>query len=144
MGEPTSGAQAYAKTHAHEMDDHVIAFESDMGTRNIWGWGFSGSEMAYMIVKKINELFLYSPLDIKNVQFDQGEMTDTEPLLNGYKVPAMRNLVGESADDRYYFTYHHSAGDTVSVLEPEAMDKNVAAIACLFYIIADLPNKLPK
>jgi len=37
-------------------------------------------------------------------------------------VPAFRNLVNETADDKYYFSYHHSAGDSVSILNTTMMD----------------------
>lgn len=143
MGEETQGANVYAKTHSDELVDHVISFESDSGTRNIWGWGFSGNDKAFAIVSKINELFVSKALNTTSMNFNDGVMVDTSPLF-AKGVPSMRNLVNETPDDNYYFTYHHSAGDTVNVLEPDAMDKNVAAIASMFYIIADLPYRLPR
>jgi carboxypeptidase Q len=144
MGEPTSGAQAYARTHKNEMDDHVIAFESDLGTRKIHGWGFSGDEKAYAIVKTLNQLFLNETLNLTHVDYNQGVMTDTEPLYEKYKVPVMRNLIQDTPDSEYYFTYHHSAGDNINILDADDMDSNVAAIASMFYILGSVPAKLPK
>lgn len=43
-----------------------------------------------------------------------------------------------------YFAYHHSAGDTIDVLDPDDMDSNVKAIASLLYIIADLDERFPR
>ncbi len=144
MGEPTSGAQAYANTHQKEMNDHVIAFESDLGTRKIHGWGFSGNEKAYAIVKTLNELFLKESLNVSHVDYNQGVMTDTEPLYEKYNIPVMRNLVQDSADNQFYFTYHHSAGDNINILDANDMDSNVAAIASIFYILGNVPANLPR
>ena len=143
MGEQTNGANAYLKSHEAEMKDHIIAFESDMGTRQIHGWGFTGADISYAIVNKINELFLQDTLNTTHVDFNQGEMADTNPLYLAHKIPMMRNLVNETSDDKYYFKYHHSAADSMNVLDADDMDSNVAAIASLFYIIGDLPARLP-
>jgi carboxypeptidase Q len=143
MGEDTSGANAYVNRHKDEMKDHVLAFESDAGTKNIHGWGFSGNRKAYAVVKTINQLFLMENLNVTHVDFGQGEMVDTGPLLKKYNIPVMRNLIRDTPDESYYFTYHHSAGDSMNVLDPDDMDSNVAAIASLFYIVGDLPVRLP-
>lgn len=41
-GGSLSGASQYANDHKDEMNDHVIAFESDLGSRTPVAWGFSG------------------------------------------------------------------------------------------------------
>ena len=55
----------------------------------------------------------------------------------------MRNIYKDPNDD-YYFRYHHSAGDTMNILDPDQMDSNVFAISSMMYIIADNPERLPK
>lgn len=70
-------------------------------------------------------------------------MVDTEPL-NLEGVPTMRNLVDDLDDTHpYYFTFHHSAGDSMDILSPEWMDENVVAIASMMFIIADMETRLP-
>lgn len=49
----------------------------------------------------------------------------------------MANVVEDSSDHRYYFSYHHSAGDSMSMMNPEDMDSNVVGIASMFYILGD-------
>jgi carboxypeptidase Q len=144
MGEINSGANIYAQTHANEMDNHIIAFESDSGTKKLNGWGFSGSDTSYVIVKKINELFLQNTINTTQVKFNDGEMVDTGPLYEKFNIPVMRNLIDDTPDEKYYFTYHHSAGDSMNILDADDMDSNVVGIASLFYVIADLPIKLPR
>lgn len=62
---------------------------------------------------------------------------DTEPL--GDKgVPVFDNMIQDTPDHSYYFRYHHSAGDTLSIMDPDDMDSNVVGIAAFLYILADL------
>jgi carboxypeptidase Q len=44
MSLPDSGAHQYAKIHAGE--NHILAFESDLGTTKPYGFGFTGSDSA--------------------------------------------------------------------------------------------------
>jgi len=44
----------------------------------------------------------------------------------------------------FYFTYHHSAGDSMYMMSPSDMDDNVVAIASLFYLIANADTTLPR
>lgn len=43
-GGSKSGAAQYANDHLHEMDNHVFAFENDLGSRTPVAWGFTGGE----------------------------------------------------------------------------------------------------
>jgi carboxypeptidase Q len=53
-------------------------------------------------------------------------------------VPIFANNVNDTEDSHYYFKYHHSAGDTMEIINPDDLDSNVVGIAALLYIIADL------
>ena len=74
---------------------------------------------------------------------DNGEAADTGPLLST-GIPVMANIVNDTLDHRYYFTYHHSAGDSMLVMNPDEMDSNVIGIAALFYILADLDTTIQR
>ena len=41
----------------------------------------------------------------------------------------MRNIVEENETYDYYFTYHHSAGDSMYIMDKDDLDDNVRAIA---------------
>ena len=56
----------------------------------------------------------------------------------------MANLVDDNEDHDYYFTTHHSAGDSMSVIDPDELDSNVVGLAAMFYILADLENTIPR
>jgi carboxypeptidase Q len=143
MGGPYAGNQAYVKQHLHEMDKHVVAFESDEGTNNIYGFGFTGGPNGFDIVNSIGEYY-FRDLNASRILFGEGNMTDTRPLLEGFGIPSMRNLVEDTEDKSYYFTYHHSAGDSMNVMDPNDMDRNVIVIAGMLFIIADIPFAIPR
>jgi carboxypeptidase Q len=61
---------------------------------------------------------------------------DTGPLRD-LGIPTMANVVQDTPDHRYYFTYHHTAGDSITMMNATEMDSNVAGFASLFFILAD-------
>jgi carboxypeptidase Q len=52
--------------------------------------------------------------------------------------------IGLQVDGTRYFWYHHSEGDTLDKLDPAEVARCVAAMAVLAYVIADLPERLPR
>jgi carboxypeptidase Q len=50
----------------------------------------------------------------------------------------MTNLIEDNKNHDYYYTYHHSAGDTMSIMNADDLDSNVVGVAAMFYILADL------
>lgn len=62
---------------------------------------------------------------------------DTEAL-GPLGVPRFCNIIRDTPDHSYYFRYHHSAGDSMSMMNSTEMDSNVVGIAAFLFIIADL------
>lgn len=60
-----------------------------------------------------------------------------EPLFEK-GVPIFKNLIADTPDHFFYFKYHHSAGDSMTMMDPEDLDSNVVGIAAFLFIIADL------
>jgi carboxypeptidase Q len=143
FGVSASGGYAYMRTHQNEMDKHVVAFESDIGSTDIYGFAFNGGNKGFQIIKTIGQMY-FGEYGADLVTYGNAENSDNEPLFDNYKIPQMRNLIRDTEDDRYYFTYHHSAGDSMSIMNPFEMDRNVALIAGMMYIIADLPGPIPR
>jgi len=55
-------------------------------------------------------------------------------------VPALAYL----GDPGRYFVIHHTAADTVERIAPEEVSKAAAAIAVMSYVVADMPERLPR
>lgn len=48
-------------------------------------------------------------------------------------------------DDLYkYFSFHHSRGDTITVMDPKQMNVAAALWAVVSYVVADLEEMLPR
>jgi len=142
FGDDSSGAQAYVRTHIKEMDKHILGFESDFGTTQLLGFGFTGSSAATQIVSYIASTYL-KDLNSTAISSD-GESQDVSPLYENFKIPMMNNYIKHDKLSEDYFKYHHSSIDNMSVLNPDTMDENVRGIAAMLFIIADLPTALPR
>jgi carboxypeptidase Q len=132
------GAEAYAAAHASEVSKHVLAMESDNGAFNPKGYVLSASDSAAAVVRQVAELL--QAIDATGVQqVPESPAADITPLAEA-GVPAMELDVEGSK----YFWYHHSEGDTLDKLDPAELARCVAAMAVMAYVVADLPDGLPR
>lgn len=51
---------------------------------------------------------------------------------------------GFRVDGSRYFWYHHTAADTADKLDPEEVQRGVAAMAIFAYVVAEMPEALPR
>jgi carboxypeptidase Q len=131
-----AGALAYRDTHGAELERHVLALESDAGVFRPLGFGFSGSDSAYQIVRWLGSLL--APIDADSIVRGGGG-ADIGPLIQR-GVPGMGLVV----DGTRYFWYHHTEADTPDKLNPAELAKCVAALAVMAYVAADLEQPLPR
>lgn len=130
------GGNAYRDAHRAELDKHVAAIESDGGTFKFRGFGFTGSDPAYGVVRQIGRLL--RPLGADTV-FIGGGGADIGPIMQ-LGVPGLAHLV----DGTRYFWYHHTEADNVDKIDPRELAENVAAMAVMAYVLAEMPNPLPR
>jgi carboxypeptidase Q len=130
------GGSAYRDAHAAELARHVVAIESDGGVFRPLGFGFTGSDSAFAVVTEVGHLL--AGIGAGAVTRGGGG-TDIEAVM-GRGVPGM----GLNDDGTRYFWYHHSDADTVDKLDPREMSACVAAMAVMAYVLADLPEQLPR
>lgn len=130
------GGQAYRDTHRNELEKHVAAIESDGGTFKFRGFGFTGSDSAFAIVNQISRLL--RPLGVDSATVGGGG-ADIEPIME-LGVPGLSHNV----DGSRYFWYHHTEADNVDKIDPRELAENVAAMAVMAYVLADLPAPLPR
>jgi carboxypeptidase Q len=124
------GAQAYRDAHRGELPKHLVAIESDGGVFRPTGFGFTGPDSARAVVHRIATL-------LRRVGADSigptGGGADIAPLMQ-LGVPGMSHNV----DATRYFWYHHTAADNVDKLDPREVAMNVAAMAVMAWMIAEL------
>jgi len=131
------GGNGYRDQHAVEAANHVMAFESDSGVFAPARLGFTGSDAAQKIVADIGTLLV--PLGLQDVG-PGGGGADIGPISTLGKVPMM----AYSGDATKYFTIHHTPADTVDRIDPAEVSKAAAGIAAMIYVVADMPQVLPK
>jgi carboxypeptidase Q len=131
------GGNAYRDAHAEEAANHVFALESDSGVFAPARLGFSGSDAARKIISEIATLLV--PIGMQDV-VPGGGGADIGPIAVLGKVPMM----AYAGDPTKYFTIHHTPADTVDRIDPQEVSKAAAAIATMVYVIADMPQALPR
>jgi carboxypeptidase Q len=130
------GGTGYRDAHADEVDRHVLAIETDGGVFAPQGFGFQGSDSAFALVRAVGPLL---------ERIGAGAITrggggaDIGPLMRE-GVPGM----GLNVDGTRYFWYHHSDADTIDKLDPREMGLCVAALAVMAYVVAEMPETLPR
>lgn len=130
------GGRAYRDAHADELENHVLAMESDAGVFKPEGFGFQGTPEALAILQEIAALL--EPIEANSVREGHGG-ADISPLIKE-GVPGMGlRVAGEK-----YFWYHHTAADTFDKLDPGELNLCVAALAVMAYVAADMPERLPR
>jgi carboxypeptidase Q len=131
------GAAAYGDKYASTAANHVFALESDSGVFWPSVLGFSGSAGARMVARDI--MSLLTPLGFGDMVAGGGG-ADIGPISQAGNVPTMA-YIGEATK---YFTIHHTAADTVERIAPEDVSRAAAAIAIVSYVVAEMPERLPR
>ncbi|MBI3050398.1 MAG: M20/M25/M40 family metallo-hydrolase [Acidobacteria bacterium] len=131
------GATAYATRHAAHASNHVFALEADSGVFNPASLGFSGSAAARNLVRDIATLL--APLGLSDIVAGGGG-ADIGPIAQAGNAPMMAYLGNAGR----YFAIHHTPADTIERIAPEEVSKAAAAIAVMAYVIAEMPERLPR
>ena len=125
------GAFAYAKQHENNLENHVLATESDFGAQTIWQIVSNVNPQATILVDEIAKIL--SPLGIVRGGSDVvGGGPDIIPLA-AKGVPTIR--LNQNGHD--YFDLHHTPDDTLDKIDPDELAQNIAAYAASIYLLAD-------
>ena len=130
------GGTGYRDAHAAELANHILAIESDGGVFRPTGFGFTGSDSAFALVRRIGALL--RPIGADSITRGGGG-ADIGPIMQR-GVPGM----GLQVDGTRYFWFHHTEADTPDKLDPREMAQCVAAMAVMAYVAAEMPERLPR
>jgi carboxypeptidase Q len=131
------GGNAYRDRYKADATKHVLAIESDSGVFAPGRVGFTGSDPAQRIMREISVLL--SPTGLQEIGSGGGG-ADIGPIAQAGKVP----MLAYQGDSTRYFTIHHTPADTVDRIAPEDVSRAAAALAVITYVVAELPQALPK
>jgi carboxypeptidase Q len=143
----TRGAEAYFESVKDGPERHVAAIEADGGVESPWGFGVSvwqpGKDHEADLPRQERVLAtlaaaaeLLTPIGADSLRAGGGG-ADISPLMEiGVPGLALRTPM------EMYWDIHHTAADTVDKVDPEALRRNVAALAVMTWVIAELPGPL--
>jgi hypothetical protein len=155
-----AGGVAYEKALTPEqLKNHVAAIEMDGGAETPVGYGYGaaaggggfrrampgvpappenklseGEEHSLALLQEIASLL--GPVGATKVKAGGGG-SDISPLMAA-GVPGL----GEETTAAHYFDWHHTEADTLDKVDPTEFRKNVASLAVMTYVLADMPEVL--
>jgi hypothetical protein len=132
-----AGGLAYREWIGDRVSNHIAAIEMDGGAEKPTGFGISGRGDAQALLGKIRDIGkLLERIDAGSIQSGGGG-ADIAPLMkDGVPGLAVRTV------GTHYFDWHHSPADTADKVKPEDLRANIAAMAVMAFILADMPDTL--
>lgn len=142
------GANAYADSARDEAVRHVAAIETDGGVERPIGFGVRvlrtdrdtattdtvRTNLASGRMREIGRLLAGIGADVVTTD---GGGADIDPLMKK-GVPG----IGHRTTMEHYFDWHHTPADMLDKVDPVELRKNVAAVAVLLYVLAEMPEPL--
>jgi carboxypeptidase Q len=148
----TRGAKEYHRIARERREAHVAAIESDGGVENPIGFGVSVRKAGPVEEDKDNDVdpgrqaralailrefaLWIAPVEADSIS-EGGGGADIDPLMDD-GVPGL----ALQTPMELYWDIHHSHADTLDKIDPAALRRNVAAMAVMAYLLAEVPEKL--
>ncbi len=134
-----AGGLAYREWTGSNVRNHVAAIEMDGGAEKPVGFGISSGGDGQAVLGKLREIGkLLERIDAGSIQ-PGGGGADIAPLMrDGVPGLAVRTV------GAHYFDWHHSRADTADKVKPEDLRANIAAMAVMAFILADMPEPLQQ
>ena len=131
------GGEAYRDWVGDQVKNHVAAIEMDGGAEKPSGFGISGRSDMQGMLSRVREIGrLLERIDAGSIQ-PGGGGADISPLMrDGVPGLAVRTV------GTHYFDWHHTRSDTTDKVKLEDLRANIAAMAVMAYILADMPEGL--
>ncbi len=151
-----AGGRAYRDMVGDQIANHVAAIEMDGGAEKPVGFGFGNgegfgrrrqtqtppaqpqkvSEAAFQRVVEIGKLLQ----SIEGGKISRGGGgSDIAPLLSA-GVPGF----GVHTVEAHYFDWHHTDADSFDKIVPREFQLNVASLAVMSFVLADMPERLSE
>lgn len=128
------GGRAYATKYADDLDNIIIAAESDFGADRIYAFATNVREEALPATVEIAQVL--APLGIQHTGNQAGGGPDISPL----KAAGVA-VVNLYQDGTRYFDLHHTADDTFDKVDEAQLSQNVAAYAAFTYLVAQYEGR---
>ncbi|HME06409.1 MAG TPA: M20/M25/M40 family metallo-hydrolase [Bryobacteraceae bacterium] len=132
-----SGAIAYRRWVGDNIRNHVAAIEMDEGAEKPIGFGFGSMDDPAPAQARLQEIGRLLEKIGANGIFPGGGGADIAPLMQD-GVPGL----SIRTSGKRYFEWHHSRADTVDKVDIDDLRRNIAAVAVMAYMLAEMPETL--
>jgi Zn-dependent M28 family amino/carboxypeptidase len=155
----TAGGNGYRDWLGDKVKNHVAAIEMDGGAEKPVGFGVGSSagrrravapgaapttparppvkDLSAAAMARLGEIAkLLAPIDAGKISLGGGG-ADIAPIM-ALGVPGL----GLQTTSEHYNDWHHTEADTFDKVNPEHFRQNVAALAVMAYVLADMPERL--
>lgn len=127
------GAKAYAKAHEHELENFIVAAESDFGAGKIWKFNSFFAEDKLNYLSEIADTL--RPLGIAKGD----NKASSGPDIGALKARGVP-IVSLQQNGWDYFDLHHTPNDTLDKIDPDDLAQNVAAYAAFVFLAAQIDD----
>jgi hypothetical protein len=132
-----AGGEAYRTWAGDTVKNHVAAIEMDGGAEKPTGFGLSGSGDLQAMLGRVREIgALLDRVDAASIEPGGGGADIAPIMVDGVPGLAVRTV------GTHYFDWHHSRADTTDKVKLEDLRANIAAMAVMAYVLADMPAPL--
>jgi carboxypeptidase Q len=132
-----AGGEAYRTWVGGSVKNHVAAIEMDGGAEKPIGFGLSANGDLPSLLARLREIGgLLERIDATSVQPGGGGADIAPIMVDGVPGLALRSV------GTHYFDWHHSRADTLDKVQLEDLRANIAAMAVMAYVLADMPAPL--
>jgi len=132
-----AGGEAYRMWAGDSVRSHVAAIEMDGGAEKPVGFGVSANGDLPAILARARDIAgLLTRIDAASVQLGGGGADIAPIMVDGVPGLALRTV------GTHYFDWHHSRADTLDKVKLEDLRANIAAMAVMAYVLADMPEPL--
>jgi Zn-dependent M28 family amino/carboxypeptidase len=129
--EQDQSGEAYARAHAGEASNIVLATEADIGADRVWRVALPAGSLDHPAMRAFANAV--APLQVQ-VSREPARIGGSDTVgLHKAGVPAIE----VRQDASRYFDLHHSADDTLDKIDPKQLAQAVAAWASLLRSVAD-------
>jgi hypothetical protein len=132
-----AGGEAYRTWAGDTVKNHVAAIEMDGGSEKTAGFGLSANGDLQSMLGRLREIGgLLERIDAASVQLGGGGADIAPIMADGVPGLALRTV------GTHYFDWHHSRADTLDKVKLDDLRGNIAAMAVMAYVLADMPAPL--
>jgi carboxypeptidase Q len=135
-----SGGIAYRDRYLGQLGDHVAMLEADSGVLPPMHLRISGTPHAIESIKAIDPLIENLGLGPTQSPVRIGTAEDIHASVEAGDIPSL-TLQGNNEP---YSVYHHAPGDMLEAVPPVELARATAAVAVVAYILAEMPERLPR